>query len=34
MADELKGQALPIHRTKPYKNYNFQNDGTSQYFVL
>ena len=28
MADELNGQALPVHHTKPYKNYNFQNDGT------
>ena len=34
MADELKGHALPIHHTKPYKNYNFQNDGTSRYFGL
>ena len=31
MADELNRQALPIHDTKPYKNYNFQ---TSQYFGL
>ena len=29
MADELNGQALPVHHTNPYKNYNFQNDGTS-----
>ena len=34
MADELNGQALPVHHTKPYKNYNFQNDGTSWYFGL
>ena len=26
MADELNGQALPVHHTNPYKNYNFQND--------
>ena len=34
MADELNGQALPVHHTNPYKNYNFQNDGTSRYFGL
>ena len=34
MADELSGQALPVHHTNPYKNYNFQNDGTSRYFGL
>ena len=28
MADELNGQILPIRHTIPYKNYNFQNDGT------
>ena len=28
MADEVNGQILPIRHTKPYKNYNFQNDGT------
>ena len=32
MADQLNGQALPVHHTKPYKNYNLQNDGTSRYF--
>ena len=32
MADELK--ALPVHRTKPYKSYNFQSDDTSWYFGL
>ena len=32
MADEPNGQALAVHHTKPDKNYNFQNDGTSQYF--
>ena len=26
MADELNGQVLPVHHTKPHKNYNF-NDG-------
>ena len=34
MADKLNGDALPVHHTKPYKNYNFQNDGTSWYFGL
>ena len=34
MTDELNGQALPAHHTNPYKNYNFQNDGTSRYFGL
>ena len=34
MADELNGQALPVHHTKPYKYYNFQNDGSSWYFGL
>ena len=34
MEDELNGQALHVHHTKPYKNYNFQNDGTSRYFSL
>ena len=34
MADELNRQALPIHHTNPYKNYNFQNEGTSRYFGL
>ena len=34
MADELNGQALPVHLTNPDKNYNFQNDGTSRYFGL
>ena len=34
MADELNGQALPFHHTKPYKKDNFQNDGTSRYFGL
>ena len=34
MADELNGQALPLHHTSPYKNYNFQNDGTARYFGL
>ena len=34
MADELNRQALPVHHTKPYKNYNFRNDGTSRYFGL
>ena len=29
MADELNGHALPIHHTKPSKNYNFQNDDTT-----
>ena len=28
MADELNGQALPVHHTNPYKSYNFQNAGT------
>ena len=32
MADELNGQALPVHHTNPYKIYNFQNDDTSWYF--
>ena len=32
MVDELSGQALPIHHTKPYKIFIFQNDDTSQYF--
>ena len=34
MADELNGHALPVHHTNPYKNYNFQNDGTLCYFGL
>ena len=34
MADELNGQALPVHHTKPYKKYNFQIDGTSRCFGL
>ena len=34
MTDELNGQALTVHRTNPYKNYNFQNDGTSRFFGL
>ena len=34
MADELNGQALPVRHKNPYKNYNFQNDGTSRYFSL
>ena len=34
MADGLNGQALPVHHTKPYKKYSFQNDGTSRYFGL
>ena len=33
MADELNGQPC-IPNTKPYKNYNFQYDGTSWYFGL
>ena len=32
MADELNGQALSIHHTNPYINYNSQNGGTSRYF--
>ena len=31
-ADER--HALPVHHTNPYRNYNFQNDCTSQYFGL
>ena len=31
MADE---QALPVHHTKPYNNYNFQSDGTSRTIKL
>ena len=27
MADKLNGQGLPVRHTKPYKNWNFQNDG-------
>ena len=34
MADELNGQALPVHHTKPYKYYNFQNAGASWYFGI
>ena len=34
MADELNGQALSVHHTNPYTNYNFQNDGNSRYFGL
>ena len=34
MGDELNGQALPVHHTNLYKDYNFQNDGTSWYFGL
>ena len=32
MADKLNGQRLPVHRTEPYINGHFQNDGASRYF--
>ena len=35
MTDELNGQALAVHHTKPYTlSYHFQSDGTSRYFGL
>ena len=34
LADELNGQALPVHHAKLYNNYNFQNDGTSRHFTV
>ena len=33
MADELNRHVLPVHHTKPYKNSNFQDDGTSRTLV-
>ena len=27
-------KVLSVYHTKPYKNYNFENDGTSRYFGL